>query len=78
MDRKMKIKVFTKLLDAGFDTEKAITDFGLKDMKTADIRGDEITTLLELQEAVRKNKVISFFANEKAGVKEGGENTWQR
>ena len=78
MDRKMKIKVFTKLLDAGFDTEKAITDFGLKDMKTAEIRGNEITMLLELQEAVRKNKVISFFANEKTSVKEGGENAWQR
>lgn len=77
MDRKTKLKVFSKLLDAGYDSEAAIKDFSLKDMQKCDIRSDEIGVVIELQEAIKKNKVISFFADEKTKTVNGGEKTWQ-
>ena len=65
MDRKLKMKVITKLLDAGFDDEKKVMNFGMKDMLLCEVRGEEIGAVIELQEAVRTHKVISFLADEK-------------
>ena len=76
MDRKLKIKVLGKLLDAGYDNEKAIHDFSLVDMQKCDIKSDEISVVISLQEAIKKNKVITFFADEKTGTENGGEKTW--
>ena len=69
MDRKLKMKVITKLLDAGFDDEKKVMNFGMKDMLLCEVRGEEI----ELQEAVRTHKVISFLADEKEEPEETEE-----
>ena len=77
MDRKVKIRVLNKLLDAGYDNEKSIQDFGLKDMQKCDLRGDEIEAVITLQEAIKKNKVIAYFADEKTMTEKGGEKTWQ-
>lgn len=59
------MKVITKLLDAGFDDEKKVINFGMKDMLLCEVRGEEIGAVIELQEAVRTHKVISFLADEK-------------
>lgn len=65
MDRKLKLKVINKLLDAGFDDEKKVMNFAMKDMLVCDIKGEEIGVVLELQDATKSHKVISFLADEK-------------
>lgn len=37
MDRKAKLRIFGKLLDAGFDDEKKVMNFQLKDLLETDI-----------------------------------------
>lgn len=75
MDRKTKLRVLGKLLDAGFDDEKKIMSFGIKDMMASDIRSDEIRVVVELQEATKNHKVISFLADKaKKGFEGGREN----
>ena len=73
VDRKLKMKVITKLLDAGFDDEKKVMNFGMKDMLLCEVRGEEIGAVIELQEAVRTHKVISFLADDKEESEESGE-----
>ena len=73
MDRKLKMKVITKLLDAGFDDEKKVINFGMKDMLLCEVRGEEIGAVIELQEAVRTHKVISFLADDKEEPEEPEE-----
>lgn len=73
VDRKLKMKVITKLLDAGFDDEKKVMNFGMKDMLLCEVRGEEIGAVIELQEAVRTHKVISFLADEKEEPEETEE-----
>ena len=73
VDRKLKMKVITKLLDAGFDDEKKVMNFGMKDMLLCEVRGEEIGAVIELQEAVRTHKVISFLADEKEELEETEE-----
>lgn len=67
LDRKLKLKVINKLLDAGFDEEKKIVGFGMRDMLICDVRGEEIGVVLELQNAVKGHKVISFLAGDQTG-----------
>ena len=73
VDRKLKMKVITKLLDAGFDDEKKVMNFGMKDMLLCEVRGEEIGAVIELQEAVRTHKVISFLADDKEEPEESEE-----
>ena len=72
LDRKDKLRVLGKLLDSGFDSEKKVMDFGIRDMMVSGIRNDEIGILLELQEAAKNHKVISFLADEKKKNESGG------
>ena len=72
MDRKSKFKVLEKLLDAGFDDEKKVTNFELADIVTAKLDNKEIPVVIELREAAKNHKVISFFAD-KMEMKEGGK-----
>ena len=80
MDRKTKLRIFGKLLDAGFDDEKKVMSFELKDMLITDIRNDEIGAVIELQQAVKNHKVIAYFADksEKTEEKKNGgfDNEW--
>lgn len=64
MDKKAKIRVMEKLIDAGFDDEKKIQNFELADLVVAKIDNKEIPVVIELREAVKNHKVISFFAGE--------------
>ena len=64
MDRKAKLRVFGKLLDAGFDDDKKVLAFELKDVMTTDLKIDDVPVIVELQEAVKNHKVIAFFADE--------------
>lgn len=64
MDRRGKIKVLEKLIDAGFDDEKKVTNFELADIVTAKIDNKEIPVVIELREAAKNHKVISFLAGE--------------
>ena len=74
MDRKAKLRIFGKLLDAGFDDEKKVMNFQLKDLLETDIRNDEIGAVIELQQAVKNHKVIAYFADkaEETGQKRNG------
>lgn len=74
MDRKAKLRIFGKLLDAGFDDEKKVMNFQLKDLLATDIRNDEIGAVIELQQAVKHHKVIAYFADkaEETGQKRNG------
>ena len=78
MDRKAKMKVLEKLIDAGFNDEKKVTNFGLADIVTAKIDNKEIPIVIELREAAKNHKVISFLAGEtekkKTNVLGGKEN----
>lgn len=81
MDRKARIRVMEKLIDAGFDDEKKIQNFELADIVVAKVDNKEIPMLIELREAVKNHKVISYFTGE---VKEkkvdnvgGKENEWR-
>ena len=62
-----------QLLDAGFDDEKKVINFGMKDMLLCEVRGEEIGAVIELQEAVRTHKVISFLADDREEPDEAGE-----
>ena len=78
MDRKAKMKVLEKLIDAGFNDEKKVTNFELADIVTAKIDKKEIPIVIELREAAKNHKVISFLAGEtekkKTNVLGGKEN----
>lgn len=77
MDRKAKIKVLEKLIDAGFDDEKKVTNFELADIVTAKIDNKEIPIVIELREAAKNHKVIAFLAGEveKKRINEAGGRT---
>ena len=78
MDRKAKIKVLEKLIDAGFDDEKKVNNFELADIVTAKIDNKEIPIVIELREAAKNHKVIAFLAGEaekkKVNITGGREN----
>ena len=81
MDRKARIRVMEKLIDAGFDDEKKIQNFELADIVVAKIDNKEIPILIELREAVKNHKVISYFTGEVKKKKidnvGGKENEWR-
>lgn len=56
------VKSITKLMEAGFDTEKAITSMTIDDiLSLPNISVAEIGMVNEIQKAVRANKVITFL-----------------
>ena len=59
---KSKLKTLNKLTDEGFDTEKKITSIDMKIAYDHGLSG-EIGVILELQEAIRDRKVISYLCN---------------
>ncbi len=57
-----QLKVLTKVLEAGYKTEKDITAMTLDNMLVIpNITVSEISSINELQKAVKANKVISFL-----------------
>ena len=58
----IQLKVLTKVLDAGFTTEKDITAMTIdKILAIPNITVSDIATINELQKAVKTNKVITFL-----------------
>ncbi len=56
------VKSITKLMEAGFDTEKAITSMTIDDiLSLPNISVAEIGMVNEIQKAVKANKVITFL-----------------
>lgn len=56
------VKSIAKLMEAGFDTEKAITSMTIDDiLSLPNISVAEIGMVNEIQKAVRANKVITFL-----------------
>lgn len=65
------IRCLTKLIDAGFDTEKAILAMTMDDiLSLSGITVAEIGMINEMQKAVKANKVITFLAG---GEQEKGQ-----
>ena len=67
-----QLKVLTKVLEAGYKTEKEITAMTLdKMLAIPNITVAEIGLINDLQKAVKANKVISFLGgteNEQQGM----------
>lgn len=56
------VKSITKLMEAGFDTEKAIVSMTIDDiLSLPNISVAEIGMVNEIQKAVKANKVITFL-----------------
>ena len=56
------LKSITKLMEEGFDTEKAITSMTIDDiLSLPNISVAEIGMVNEIQKAVKANKVITFL-----------------
>lgn len=56
------VKSIAKLMEAGFDNEKAITSMTIDDMLSLpNISVAEIGMISEIQKAVRANKIITFL-----------------
>lgn len=56
------VKTMTKLLEAGFDNEKAITSMTIDEiLSLPNISVAEIGMVNEIQKAVRANKVVTFL-----------------
>lgn len=56
------VKTMTKLLEAGFDTEKAIISMTIDEiLSLPNISVAEIGMVNEIQKAVKANKVITFL-----------------
>lgn len=59
-----KIKLLTRLADAGIRTEKDVLAFGLKELiRMQNVSKTEMQMIAELQEAVKDNKVFSYLIN---------------
>ncbi|MGC4019982.1 MAG: hypothetical protein QM793_12655 [Muricomes sp.] len=57
------IRTITKLMDAGFDTEKAVLAMTMDEiLGLQGISVAEIGTINEIQKAVKANKIITFLA----------------
>jgi len=56
------VKTMTKLLEAGFDNEKAVTSMTIDEiLSLPNISVAEIGMVNEIQKAVKANKVITFL-----------------
>lgn len=56
------VRTITKLMEAGFDTEKAIVSMTIDDiLSLPNISVAEIGMVNEIQKAVKANKVITFL-----------------
>ena len=56
------IRTITKLLEAGFDNEKAVTSMTIDEiLSLPNISVAEIGMVNEIQKAVKANKVITFL-----------------
>ncbi len=62
---KINLRVVTRLIEAGFTTEKAITDLSIAD--AVDIPGitvAEMKAITGLQKAIRGKRLVSFFVED--------------
>jgi hypothetical protein len=64
MDRQ-KLKVLTKLIDYGADTEKKITQIGMADLARIPGLRDpkEIDTIIEIQQAIKDRRIIGWLCD---------------
>lgn len=66
-------RVITRLIESGIITEKAVTALKLKDiLEIPNITKAEMLAICDLQDAIKENRVFSFFAlAEETESKEG-------
>lgn len=58
-----KLALVEKLIAAGYNTEKSITDMTIDQILSLDgLAVDEMRCISELQKAIKNHKVIAFFA----------------
>ena len=65
MEKKTALRILNKVMDAGYNEEKSI--LALTTEKILEIKGitvPEIAGIIELQKAIKANKVITFLAGE--------------
>lgn len=68
------IRSLSKLMEAGFDSEKAIMNLTMDDiLSLPGISVAEIGVINELQKAVKSGKIITFLAGKEEKEKEHGE-----
>lgn len=62
-----KISVLNKLFENGYNTDKAILDFGLEKLNEIECTTEnEILTLINLKRAIKEKRIIPFLSE---GVK---------
>ena len=68
---KNKIKIITMLFEHGYKDEKAIMNVGIKELVEMKCFNESaMTTLMELQAAIKTNKLLAFLADEDVKKKE--------
>ena len=70
---KNNLRVVTRLIESGITTEKAVTALKLKDiLEIPNITKAEMLAICDLQDAIKENRVFSFFTlAEETESKEG-------
>lgn len=70
---KTKIRIINRLYEAGYTDEKAISKMRTKDiLELPDLTRAEMKMICELQDAIKENRVFSFFVD---GGKESVDET---
>lgn len=71
-ERKAAQKALNKVIDAGYRSEKQV--LGMTTQEMIDLPGisiPEVGMILELQKAIKSNRVVSYLAGEDAGAADG-------
>lgn len=71
-ERKAAQKVLNKVIDAGYRSEKAVLSMTTQEI--IDLPGisiPEVGMILEMQKAIKANRVVTYLAGEEAGAADG-------
>ena len=73
-ERRVRQRLLNKLYDAGYESETLIKEMDVYEfMKLPNIALADINTFLELQLAIKRNKVVSFLAGMKLELSRKGK-----
>ena len=73
-ERRVRQRLLNKLYDAGYESESLIKEVDVYEfMKLPNIALADINTFLELQLAIKRNKVVSFLAGMKLELSRKGK-----
>lgn len=72
IERKAAQKVLNKLIDAGYRSEKQVLGMTTQEMiELPGISIPEVGMILEMQKAIKANRVLTYLAGEDTGAADG-------